>query len=672
MSTTNIKLRRSAVPGKIPTVGQLDLGEVAINTYDGKIFIKKDDGAESVITLGETGFTGSQGDQGVQGFTGSRGDVGFTGSQGESGEIQWIRKTENYTAVSGDGIIADTTGGSFTITLPATPSLGDYIVILDGGNWSVNNLTVARNGSTIEGEATDVIFDLGDIRVDLVFDGSTWQVYTSIGQTGFTGSQGDIGFTGSQGESGTIDWVRKTENYTTASGEGVIADTTGGSFTVTLPANPSIGDYVIVVDGGNWQVNNLTIARNGSTIESEDTDVILNIDGIRVDFVFDGSTWQVYTSIGKTGFTGSIGFTGSQGDIGFTGSAGESGTVEWLRKTENYAASSGEGIIADTIGGSFTITLPATPSLGDYIIILDGGDWAANNLTVARNGSTIEGSPDDLILNVSDIRVDFVFDGTTWQVYTSAGQTGFTGSQGESGTIEWIRKTENYTTENGEGIIADTSGGSFTITLPATPSLGDYIVIVDGGNWEVNNLTIARNGSTIEGFSSDLVLDVGDTRVDFVFDGTTWQVFSNVGQRGFTGSAAVISISDDTSTDESRFISFVGSTSGNTQSFGVSSSKLFFNPSTGTLNATEFNSLSDETLKEDMHIVNNALDIINNIEGFKFAWKDTKKLSLGVSAQRLERIIPELVTNGNYKTVNYNGLIAILIEAIKELDRKIK
>lgn len=41
MSNTTIKLRRSAVPGKVPTTEQLALGEIALNTYDGKIFIKR-------------------------------------------------------------------------------------------------------------------------------------------------------------------------------------------------------------------------------------------------------------------------------------------------------------------------------------------------------------------------------------------------------------------------------------------------------------------------------------------------------------------------------------------------------------------------------------------------------------------------------------------------------
>ena len=48
--STLIKLRRSAVAGRVPTTSQLELGELAINTADGKIYIKRDDsGTESII-----------------------------------------------------------------------------------------------------------------------------------------------------------------------------------------------------------------------------------------------------------------------------------------------------------------------------------------------------------------------------------------------------------------------------------------------------------------------------------------------------------------------------------------------------------------------------------------------------------------------------------------------
>lgn len=58
MSNT-IKLRRSAVSGAIPTTGQLALGELALNTYDGKLYTKKDDGTATIVEIGASGGGGS-------------------------------------------------------------------------------------------------------------------------------------------------------------------------------------------------------------------------------------------------------------------------------------------------------------------------------------------------------------------------------------------------------------------------------------------------------------------------------------------------------------------------------------------------------------------------------------------------------------------------------------
>lgn len=53
-----IKLKRSAVAGKAPVVGDLELGELALNTYDGKLYTKKDNGTASIVELSGGGGGG--------------------------------------------------------------------------------------------------------------------------------------------------------------------------------------------------------------------------------------------------------------------------------------------------------------------------------------------------------------------------------------------------------------------------------------------------------------------------------------------------------------------------------------------------------------------------------------------------------------------------------------
>ena len=88
---------------------------------------------------------------------------------------------------------------------------------------------------------------------------------------------------------------------------------------------------------------------------------------------------------------------------------------------------------------------------------------------------------------------------------------------------------------------------------------------------------------------------------------------------------------------------------------------------TGVITCTDINSLSDLNLKENITTVDNALNIVNDLRGVRFEWKEDHRPSYGVIAQELEQILPELVTDTDPKTVNYNGIIGVLIEAVKEL-----
>jgi hypothetical protein len=138
----------------------------------------------------------------LQALQGTTGITGAQGIQGATGINTWSRKTANYTAVNGDRLIADTSGGTFTLTLPSTPSTGHSVVIADGASWSSVNLTVGRNGSTIEGAAENLNVDVGGITLELIYDGTTWEVFTSNGPQGVQGIQGTQGITGAQGIQG--------------------------------------------------------------------------------------------------------------------------------------------------------------------------------------------------------------------------------------------------------------------------------------------------------------------------------------------------------------------------------------------------------------------------------------------------------------------------------------
>lgn len=93
--------------------------------------------------------------------------------------------------------------------------------------------------------------------------------------------------------------------------------------------------------------------------------------------------------------------------------------------------------------------------------------------------------------------------------------------------------------------------------------------------------------------------------------------------------------------------------------------------SSQTVSAVDFNTTSDATLKTDISTIENAIELVSSIRGVRFTWKERLTPSLGVIAQEVEAVIPELVTDGNPKQVNYNGLIGVLVESVKELNTQV-
>ena len=92
---------------------------------------------------------------------------------------------------------------------------------------------------------------------------------------------------------------------------------------------------------------------------------------------------------------------------------------------------------------------------------------------------------------------------------------------------------------------------------------------------------------------------------------------------------------------------------------------------TGIITAGDFNSTSDRKLKTNIQPIINPIEKVLQISGVSFNWKETGKATLGVIAQEIELVLPELVSDTDPKTVNYNGLIGLLIECVKDQQKQI-
>ena len=159
--------------------------------------------------------------------------------------------------------------------------------------------------------------------------------------------------------------------------------------------------------------------------------------------------------------------------------------------------------------------------------------------------------------------------------------------------------------------------------------------------------------------------------------GTSGQVLTSNGSTGApywtTASGGGATASDDDTTDGDRYILFANQTSGSITTAYVSSTKLTYNPSTGGLTATLFTSSSDRRLKENIEIISDPLVKIKQINGITFNYKDNKHQGAGVIAQDVEKVLPQLVSSDQdgFKSVLYDGLIGLLIEAIKDQQKQI-
>ena len=94
--------------------------------------------------------------------------------------------------------------------------------------------------------------------------------------------------------------------------------------------------------------------------------------------------------------------------------------------------------------------------------------------------------------------------------------------------------------------------------------------------------------------------------------------------------------------------------------------------SNGTCTGVDFVATSDRRLKSDISTISNALETVKGLRGVYFTRLGETRRSVGVIAQEVEEVLPEVVHGDEMKSVSYGNMVGLLIEAVKELAEKMK
>ena len=244
-----------------------------------------------------------------------------------------------------------------------------------------------------------------------------------------------------------------------------------GTSTVTVP--DSVEKLYIVENAttGSQTVTFKTVSGTGVNFTSTGYKFLFsdgtNINEITLASPPGGSNTEIQFNSGGTAFGGSANLTwdGTNVVIGATGALRLGDTTGG-----EYVGLKAPG----TVPASYTLTLPTATGTADQILVTDG----SGNLSFTDNSG-----------------------GTSWQAV----------------------KTTGFTAVAGEGYFCDTSSGAFTATLPASPSLGDEVTLVDyAGTFDTNNLTVGRNSENIQGSAADLTVSIERAGLTLVYSGSTY------------------------------------------------------------------------------------------------------------------------------------------------------
>jgi hypothetical protein len=180
--------------------------------------------------------------------------------------------------------------------------------------------------------------------------------------------------------------------------------------------------------------------------------------------------------------------------------------------------------------GAFTFVEAGDDNAGSSWVcnVASGGTLGVDDVTFAQFGTGSSYTAGALI-DITGSTIAVKVSASTPAEESAAGDDGSADAAARSDhshpVKKAIRKTGAYTAQHGEAILADSVGGAFTVNVPTGGVEGQWFEIIDPtASWATNNVTLGRNGQTINDLAEDMALDIAGAALRLTHNGSTWRI----------------------------------------------------------------------------------------------------------------------------------------------------
>lgn len=358
-------------------------------------------------------------------------------------------------------------------------------------------------------------------------------------------------------------------------------------------------------------------------------------------------------------------------------------------------AATGGAVAIGAAVSSTSIMLDVVAPAGPGIIQLSGTGLAAGRLTV-------DAGPDFNVVNTSNGKLNL---GANNNVHLTVAANGFVGI-GTNTPANALQVVGNISATNMSATLVTgtlttaaqpniTSVGTLSsLTVTANANVGNLNtanVVATGDASITGNVTAANLNASVAVTAPRLVSNVATGTAPFTVNSTTQVANLNAATSGTSVTVTQASQPNITSVGTLSGLTVSGSTQINSLGVGTSASGTA-GEIRATNNITAY--YSDQRLKKDIKQIKGALDILSHIRGVRYVQSELAETfgyhnydqQVGVIAQEVQKVVPEAVriapfdagdgntsiSGENYLTVQYDRLVPVLIEAIKELKAEIE